>query len=131
MACTDGDAVQSQADRRAASIEFCIVYLGGDDIFDVLAGNGAHYEVAHQKTRDGRIAVGKMQSEGAAGVFVSRRRETHALNRTLRQAHALESGHPETPAVEGGHRVGAHAPFTHGARVIETEYRGVHSYDIA
>ena len=80
MACANDGAAQAQPDRRAGSIELRIVDARRDDIFRPLRrmaapAEGLRYEIAHQRTGDGGVAVGKMQLVGAAGVLVARGRD--------------------------------------------------------
>src|SRR5476649_384214 len=100
MACADRNAVQSHANRRCAAIEFRVVHSRSNHVFGGVAGHGARYEISYQKTRDRRVAIGKMQLERAARVFVARWGETHAPDRALRQFHAVKSGQPDSPTVE-------------------------------
>src|SRR5262249_46396285 len=91
-----------------------------DDVFRCVARHGFRHEVAHQKPRDRRVPVGKVEyrrtfpSITCAGV-------THAVRPTLLQFEPLESGEAEAPTIERGLAIDACSPLVVCDGLVEGE----------
>ena len=118
MTSANGNAVQAQPDRSGWTIELCIVDTCCDHILNMSAGNRWGDQVPYQQPGDCRIAVGKVQTQRTAGIFITCWCESHARDRAMLDVHSLESGQPERSAIEGGQRVSADALFVHGSRPV-------------
>ncbi len=91
------------------------------NVFRRIACHSAGNEAAHQKARDGGIAVGKVKKVGAA-VGISRSRKTHVRATTGFQPHALEARQTLRPAIERRFRIDSNTPLALRAGLVEESH---------
>src|SRR3546814_14704145 len=82
---------------------------GLDDALDVARRGHRGDELADDRARDRRVAVGEMESIRTAGRTVAGGGVPHHLGIRAIEPHAVESRQPDTPAIERGLGIDADA----------------------
>lgn len=114
-----GCRVEPEANSGIGTIELSIVEPYRDELRKITGRGGSRDELSHQRPRDRRVAIRKMNDLGPAEIGEAGGGVSHARYRSRPQLEALKSRQADRPTIERRNCLDADAPQTVRPGLIE------------